>query len=78
MYATVPSPSCSSGPSPAAVREAVTARQGQRAEGQGQRADQRAGGGGLSPRVLLVVLRHRRTHHDYAHYLGKIAGRYVE
>jgi hypothetical protein len=37
MYANVPSPSCSSVASPAAVREAVAVRLGQRAEGQGQR-----------------------------------------
>ncbi len=78
MYATVASPSCSSGPSPAAVREAVTVRQGQRAEGQGQRGTSGHGGGRLSPRALLVVFSRRRTHHDYADDLGKIAGRHLD
>jgi hypothetical protein len=50
-------------------------RQDQRAEGQGQRGTSGHGGGHLSPRALLVVFSRRRTHHDYAHYLGKIAGR---
>jgi hypothetical protein len=40
--------------------------------------DQRAGGGRLSPRALLVVFSRRRTHHDYADDLGKIAGRHLE
>jgi len=35
MYATVSLPACSSGVSPAAVREAVTAHQGHRAEDKG-------------------------------------------
>jgi hypothetical protein len=51
MYATVASPSCSSGPSPAAVREAVTVRQGQRAEGQGPRGTSGQGGTPQSSRA---------------------------
>ncbi len=77
MYATVPLPACSSGVSPAAVREAVTAHQGHRAEGQGQREAQQPGGA-ASTLALLVVLSQRRTYYDYAHYLGKIAGRHLE
>jgi hypothetical protein len=34
-------------------------------------------GGRLSPRALLVVFSRRRTHHDYADDLGKIAGRHL-
>jgi hypothetical protein len=32
-------------------------------------------GGPLQPSCVAVVFRRRRTHHDYAHYLGKITGR---
>jgi len=54
---------------PGAVREAVTAHQGHRAEDKG--SVRPAARRGASALALLVVLSHRRTYHDYAHYLGK-------
>ena len=65
-------------PSQAAVREAVAVRQGHREEGQGQRGTSGPWGVRLSPLALLVVFSRRRTHHDYADYLGEIAGRHLE
>src|SRR4029450_7349487 len=67
IYATVPSPVCGSGRPSAMGLEGGVIRHGWREAGQGQRMTS-------GSCTLLVVCNRRRTDHDYADYLGEIAG----